>query len=297
MIKMHGVSSWLDGTDASYFKQKVLFFDQIYLAELRTTKPDLSSFCSECQSDIEYLQSENVIARSPTEPLDGIYRNPWEKPVEKPKEIGRLPIDDYVDIDPEAKRIKTAILELRDTVDDRLIRSWAGALAKNQSATFTPIIRNRIPVVLNRTPMTPTATNVLGIALQEFPVPALDCPWEAIIEFRKENADKLWELRRFLRKLATSKQTDAEIGEEIEWSLHEYEKAMSLHEMKSTRTFIDVAIISPLELIEDLAHIRLSKIARNFLSLDKRKIELLEAEMKAPGRECAYIFKAQEQFG
>jgi hypothetical protein len=29
----------------------------------------------------------------------------------------------------------------------------------------------------------------------------------------------------------------------------------------------------------------------------KRKVELLEAEMKAPSRECAYVFDARKRFG
>ena len=38
-------------------------------------------------------------------------------------------------------------------------------------------------------------------------------------------------------------------------------------------------------------------IAKGALSVWKRKIELLEAEMKAPGRECAYVFNARKRFG
>ena len=40
-----------------------------------------------------------------------------------------------------------------------------------------------------------------------------------------------------------------------------------------------------------------SSIAKGKLSLKKRKIELLEAEMRAPGRECAYVFDEQKTFG
>jgi hypothetical protein len=32
------------------------------------------------------------------------------------------------------------------------------------------------------------------------------------------------------------------------------------------------------------------------LSARSRKVELLEAEMKAPGKECAYIFDARKKF-
>jgi hypothetical protein len=33
------------------------------------------------------------------------------------------------------------------------------------------------------------------------------------------------------------------------------------------------------------------------LSIKNRKVELIEAAMKAPGRECAYVFDARKRFG
>lgn len=56
-------------------------------------------------------------------------------------------------------------------------------------------------------------------------------------------------------------------------------------------------VISPLEVVEDLVKFNLSKIARGLLRIKKLKVELLEAETKAPGRECAYILDAQKRFG
>jgi hypothetical protein len=41
----------------------------------------------------------------------------------------------------------------------------------------------------------------------------------------------------------------------------------------------------------------LSKIAKGIMVVKKRKVELLEAEMKAPGKECAYVFEARKKFG
>jgi hypothetical protein len=52
-----------------------------------------------------------------------------------------------------------------------------------------------------------------------------------------------------------------------------------------------------IELAEDLAKFNWSKIAKGILSVRKRHVELMEAEMKAPGRECAYVFEAQKRFG
>ncbi len=72
---------------------------------------------------------------------------------------------------------------------------------------------------------------------------------------------------------------------------------MTIHHLKASTSFVDVFVISPLEIIENLVKFNWSKIAKGLLSVQKRKIELLEAEMKAPGKECAYMFDARKRFG
>jgi hypothetical protein len=55
-------------------------------------------------------------------------------------------------------------------------------------------------------------------------------------------------------------------------------------------------VIPPLEILENLAKFRWSAIAKAALSAAKRDIEMMQAESKLPGRECGYIFHAQERF-
>ena len=50
------------------------------------------------------------------------------------------------------------------------------------------------------------------------------------------------------------------------------------------------------DIIENLVKFNWSKIAKGALQVSKRKVELMEAEMKAPGRECAYVFDARKRF-
>jgi hypothetical protein len=71
---------------------------------------------------------------------------------------------------------------------------------------------------------------------------------------------------------------------------------MRLHRLKASQSFVDVFIITPLEIIENLVKFNWSKIAKGLLQVQKRKVELMEAEMKAPGRECAYVFDARQRF-
>jgi hypothetical protein len=52
-------------------------------------------------------------------------------------------------------------------------------------------------------------------------------------------------------------------------------------------SFFEVYILPVIEIAEDLAKFNWSKIAKGAFDVKKRKVELLEADMKAPGRECA----------
>jgi hypothetical protein len=97
--------------------------------------------------------------------------------------------------------------------------------------------------------------------------------------------------------MATKQQTEAEIRDDLEWSVNEYAKAMAFHKIKTSQSFVDVLVITPLEILENLLKFSWSKIARGALQVQKRKVELMEAEMKAPGRECAYLFDARQRFG
>ena len=108
---------------------------------------------------------------------------------------------------------------------------------------------------------------VLEVALKALPAPDESCSWEDILDFKAELHDKQWGFRRFLRSLSLKEPTESEVRDEIEWMINEYTEAMKVHNLKACP------------------------------ALKKRNVELLEAEMKAPGKECAYVFEARKRFG
>jgi hypothetical protein len=71
---------------------------------------------------------------------------------------------------------------------------------------------------------------------------------------------------------------------------------MKLHKMKAGTTTFQTLITLPLTLMEDLIRLRFSKLPEPIFALRKRKLSLLEAELNAPGRELAYVIKAEEEF-
>ena len=139
-------------------------------------------------------------------------------------------------------------------------------------------------------------TVLLAVVTAMLPVPSAVCSWQQIFDFKAELHDKQWGFRRWLHSLATKNLSESEVRDEIEWTLNEYTTAMEIHRMKASQSFVDVFVITPLEILENIAKFNWSKIAKGALSIQQRKIELFEAEMKAPGRECAYVFDARKTF-
>ena len=68
------------------------------------------------------------------------------------------------------------------------------------------------------------------------------------------------------------------------------------HEMKVSKGILETVITLAGETVEDLVKFRWGKLAKLPFLVSSRKIELLEAELKAPGREVAYISSARKSF-
>jgi hypothetical protein len=82
----------------------------------------------------------------------------------------------------------------------------------------------------------------------------------------------------------------------LEWLLYQYEEHMRLHHMKVNRGVLETIITTVAECVEDVLKIRWGKVANSLFALRHQHLALLEAELKAPGREVAYIIKARNTF-
>jgi hypothetical protein len=179
--------------------------------------------------------------------------------------------------------------------EDVITRGVASALS-NDEFESVPICSSSLPEQLPTSLVGPKSEIVLAVAQAALPFPSDRCPWQDILDFRVELRDKLWGFRRWLHSLATKNLTEAEIRDDIEWTLNEYANAMRMHRLKASVSLVDVFVVAPLEILENLVKFRWSAIAKGALSIQKRKVELMAAEMAAPGKECAYVFDAQRFF-
>ena len=262
-------------------KRQVLFFDKLHILnkiprELRARFEEDQPWADSINAELDFLREKGIIAE-----CDTIY-------------FAKI-IHDLLKVDISANDIAEA-LWFGDS------RSRLVALAMCAEGLDAISIRrfewdNRFPAAVEAVLPKPAVQTVLSVAFSYFPAPNPESAWEDVLNFKAELAEKKWGFRRFLQSLASRQPRQAEIRDEIEWTLHEYRKSMRIHHLKADQSFLEVYVIPAMEVVEEIVKLNWSKIAKGTLSARKRQIELMEAEMKATGRECAYIFEAQQRFG
>ncbi len=138
----------------------------------------------------------------------------------------------------------------------------------------------------------------ISVVINHIPIPDNNTPWEQIIEYRNDtkNQESLLALRRWISKISREAYSAAEIEEEIEWLINEFQQNMKLKRIQANSESLETIVKAPLELAEDLVKLKFSKIPEPFFALRKRKISLMEAELTSPGKEIAFLINTNRFF-
>lgn len=139
--------------------------------------------------------------------------------------------------------------------------------------------------------------DVLQIVLRNFPIPDDSVSFEQIIEFRSDpdTRRKLLNFRRWMSKISKETLSGFEIEEEFDHLAHEYKRYMDIHKMKTTQGTLGTIVTTSIVVLENLIKIKWGDIAKQLFEVRKRKIDLMDAEFKAPGKEVAYVVKIKEK--
>jgi hypothetical protein len=139
MLKTHGVTSLFDGRDFGLLKQQALLFDKLYLRELTSDEDALKGYPENLKADIEFLQESGVIAETPDSlrlwPVLSVDKNDL---IRNPREVCDDPAC-------ETRKAVNAILNVRRSIDDFMVRLWAARLATDKSAEYLPVCRRELP--------------------------------------------------------------------------------------------------------------------------------------------------------
>jgi len=141
-------------------------------------------------------------------------------------------------------------------------------------------------------------TECLSIILKQIPVPEDDVSIQDVLDFstaeqavRHRSALNDW-LNGKVREGATA----SELADELAYLINEYTEFMKISKMRFRTTVSEAIIKMPFEISGGLATLRLTKVVEALFSFRRIYLDLREAELKAPGREVAYIVDAQDRF-
>jgi hypothetical protein len=269
---LHGVIS-LATTD---YKPYMLLFDRLHVFGLERYRlnNESSPEVDRINAEFDFLQAQGLIEALPLMLTEKI----------------------SPDIHAEIATLASAEPIIVSGIRDVLIRSLADILPLPDS-DVVPICETQLPELI-KAPKPPSSSEVvLRVALAEMPIPDDTCAWQDILDFRIEKRGKVWDFRRFLHTLATKNQTEAEIRDDLDYSLNEYREAMKKRRLKIALSAVGACVIPAADLAFNFSGSHFASIAGAAVTINKLRIELLEGEQKAPGRECAYVFDARKRFG
>jgi len=67
--------------------------------------------------------------------------------------------------------------------------------------------------------------------------------------------------------------------------------------MKVNYGILETLLMTTAEILEGLVRLKPTQTVKALFTFKRQRLQLLEAELKAPGRDLAYLIKAKEEFG
>lgn len=144
----------------------------------------------------------------------------------------------------------------------------------------------------------PGNAQVIRVVLSQLPMPSELTSWEDILTFRQDEEAKgtLVALRRWMRKLAREDFSQDEIEAELEYLIHRYVEYLQYHRIKFRTDVLQTALSLPFEVAENILKIKWSNAVASLFKVRRHQLELIKAEMDAPGRDIAYVIEARKRF-
>jgi hypothetical protein len=190
--------------------------------------------------------------------------------------------------------VKFDFLEYISLFHELSVRNSSLWMNLNKDTEVYPLIEKFTPIKELETKKQVVFRNTLNKIL----LPSASSSWENIFEFKndKDSYGSLLGLKNFVNEVSNSNLNLSEIEEKIEYLLYKYEKALELHKIKTSVSTLEILIVGGAELIEDIAKLKLGKIAKGLFNIGKHQMDLLEVELKSEGSELSYITKVNKKF-
>ena len=185
--------------------------------------------------------------------------------------------------------------EYGNAVDNACIRLLCAFLRTKAEANAVPLELLPQPEVLPAENMEEAAAELL---LKHLPIPDELTPLEQIIDFRSSEDAVRWRssLRRWIHDVGATATTRVHLEDEIEGILEDYKYHLKRSRVRYRLAQLRAIIKVLPETAENIVKLRLSKITDPLFEIGRNRLDLLDTEADAPGRELAYLFRAEQEF-
>ncbi|MBN8856559.1 MAG: hypothetical protein J0H07_32190 [Sphingobacteriales bacterium] len=291
-------------------KRLALGFDTIYIdrplasfTEEELSDPDFPEDFAErnCQDSAlsDYLLDMKVISffELPFVPdiskLDGVERALLEKAISyiQQSDEPKKQLEEAQSIN-EINELSYKSNHLFERASDSLSRYKAIGLSKHVQGEFYPILRSEQSFTGEG-----TKTTVVQLVMNNLPQPGPDTPWEAIIDFRRDESTRLQYLAliNWINEMATSSLTVNEISEKLEYLSLDYKRSIERHRLKWKTEILEIIAAVGVGLFTGNLPAAVN-LASNFVKMGTTVLNLRGEEGKLPGKEIAYIYRANRAF-
>ncbi|MCH9031242.1 MAG: hypothetical protein IIB00_03150 [candidate division Zixibacteria bacterium] len=292
-------------------RRELLLFDRLALPFLESTirvwsDSESDSRLNQLAAELEWLAEREIVeapSLSPvqTGPLADDYLDYLKMSDERDKVFSKIREISGPDLNLDEasayvmktgdSRLIHCLTQIVQNFEKYLVRILAAQLNQNDGTIAIPLLSTRDE---NNLDIGVSRAQVLSIAFDSIPFPATNVSLEQLIDFRNDpdvRADYL-ALHRWAATTAKESRQPAEIREEIEYLIAQYQRHMNIHKIEQGVGAVETVVTVGAETLENLVKLKWGKAAKQLFSFRKRKAALLKAESGAPGKELAYLIKA-----
>ena len=174
-------------------------------------------------------------------------------------------------------------------------RVYSIVLNRKEQNVYTPIIRSSYyNFATNEHYSTST---VISVLIKRFPSISSDIDLGKFLDFKNDPDTKLKlaRLKDWVLEISKKTYSEKEIEQKIDYLLQEYINQVEIHKLKYKYGSVETLVTTSLEVLENLAKLNFTKVAKVFFDLNKQELNLLEAEQKFIGKELALVYKLKEK--
>ena len=265
---------------AAWMKRYLLLYDLIAFPSLDKALEDFRGKGDEaarCADEYEWLRDKGVIDTAPWPHTAADLRN---------DDVAK-DIFDALELSNIDDRSRTN-LDTKRNISDHFVRAIAAHLrASGKTHTF-PLLETQ---AWNERFTTDRRGQVIQLVIKGFPDIDDTIPFEDVLQLRSESEflARRDAMRVWIRKAAEGKASLTDLEEELIYLLNQYETYMSAVSIRYSLNSIGSILKFSAALSSQIATLRLKEAIDTVFSLAATPASLIEAELKAPGREVSYL--------